>query len=129
MKKLSIMGVALLLAAASTRPAAAQGIIRSGSVTPPVLQNREAIIKERDRLSIRLVGKHDTVTVRVFVLVDNRGNIFQPEVKDPVKDARLARAAIALVTNMRFKPAMQNGQPRAVLYTIPVRFARPQPKK
>jgi len=122
-----VRGLALVCVCAGSAPA--QGALRSVTTKPPVLQNRAAIIKERDRLSEKLVGEHDTVTVRVFILVDDVGRIHQPEVKGPVKDQRLIKAAIALVTNMRFAPATENGRPLAVLLTVPVQFARPHPRK
>lgn len=107
-------------------PAAAA---QAGPVKAPVLINRAAIVTERDRLSEKLVGKNDTVTVRVVIFVDSLGYVHRPEVRDPVKDEKLKKAAIALVTNMKFAPAReQNGHARQVLLTVPVRFARPHKK-
>lgn len=122
--QMSVVGALLGVA----RMGSAQSAVPAAPIKAPVLLNRAAIITQRDRLSAKLVGKHDTVTVRVFVLIDSLGYVYRPEVKQEVKDERLKKAAIALVTNMRFSPARQNGRPKPVLLTIPVRFARPLTK-
>jgi hypothetical protein len=88
---------------------------------PPTLQNREAFIAERDALGARLLPPGDSVTIRVFVFIDENGRVHQPEVRQEL-DARLIDAAIALVRKMHFNPAIADGKPTGVLLTIPVRL-------
>lgn len=96
----------------------------TATTTPPVLQNREQIVTERARLSERLVGPGDTLTVNVFVVIDSTGAVSQPEIKQELPDS-ITEAAYWLVGRMHFAPAQADGRPKTVLLTIPVRFARP----
>ena len=94
-------------------------------VKQPVLANRLAIIQERDSLAQLLVKPGDTQTVYVFVGIDDKGIVHQPEVKPKPTDPKLEQAALQVVADMRFKPAQQDGHNKAVLMKLPVRFARP----
>ncbi|MGQ0562907.1 MAG: energy transducer TonB [Gemmatimonadota bacterium] len=108
----------LLIAAVCDRSAEPPGR-RIGKA--PTLQNREAILRERQELANRLLAPGDSITINVYLLVDKQGLPHQPEVKQQL-DARLANAAMALVLRMRFNPATIDGTPQDVLLTVPVRF-------
>jgi hypothetical protein len=88
---------------------------------PPTLQNREAFIAERNALGAQLLPPGDSVTINVYVFIDESGRVNQPEVKQQL-DQRLTDAAIALVRKMHFNPAIADGKPQGVLLTIPVRL-------
>ena len=111
-----ILSVVLLATVACSR-----GTEERQPPKPPTLQNREAIITERDALGARLLAPGDSVTIRVFVFIDEQGRVSQPEVKQQV-DQRLIDAAVALVRKMHFNPAIADGKPTGVLLTIPVRL-------
>ena len=94
-------------------------------VVAPTLANRLDIIRERDSLAQTLVKSGDTVNVYVFIALDAHGTVLQPEVKPDPPTPEIGKAAIQLVMDMHFRPAMQDGKPKPVLTKIPVRFARP----
>lgn len=93
-------------------------------VQPPRLINRAAIVAEQTKMAAKLVKPGDTIVVKAFVRIDEKGRVRAPEIKQTFKDPRVAKYAAALVGAMQFKPATQNGKPKSVLLTIPVRFAR-----
>ncbi len=110
---------ALLLFGVST--ATAQ-IPRRTIVKPPVLKNRSEIIAERQRVANRLLQRGDSVLVKVFAYVDERGVTRQPDVKTSSGNAKADTAAMILVRKMLWQPA-QNTR-RGVMLTIPVVFVR-----
>lgn len=90
----------------------------------PTLANRQEIIQERDRMSEQLVRPGDTLTIYVFMMIDARGVVHQPEVKQQAEQ-RAIDSALRLVNMMHFRPATREGKPVQVLLKVPVRFARP----
>jgi hypothetical protein len=111
--------LALLLLSAST--AAAQ-VPQRTTVKAPVLKNREAIMAERQRIANTLLQRGDSLIIRVYAFVDERGVTSQPEVKEPSRYPEADTAAMRLVKKMRWQPA-QNAR-RGVMLTIPVMLVR-----
>lgn len=62
--------------------------------------------------------------IKVHIYVDVQGMPRQPEIKQEIADRRIHDAAIALVRNMRFQPATEDGRPTPVMLTIPVKLVR-----
>jgi TonB family protein len=110
---------ALLLASAS--PAAAQ-IPQRNNVKAPVLKNRPEIMAERQRLATRVLKRGDSLLIKVFAYVDEKGVTHGPEVKTPSGNPMADTAAMVLVSKMAWRPA-QNAK-RGVMLTIPVVFVR-----
>jgi TonB family protein len=108
-----------LLVSAST--AAAQRPQRP-VIKAPVLKNRTEIMAERQRLANRVLKSGDSVLVKVYAYVDERGVTVQPDVKTSSGNARADTAAMLLVRRMVWEPA-QNVK-RGVMVTIPVVFVR-----
>lgn len=62
-------------------------------------------------------------TVRLRVLVNERGRVGQVEVTASSQDRRLDRAAVVAVRQWRYSPAVQDGVPRAVWTHASVTFS------
>ena len=93
----------------------------------PRLNNRQEILRERDALARRLLAPGDSVVVRVFALIDEKGQPRDVDTKDEYEE-RVREAAVGLVRKMRFTPAQLGGKPKTVLLTIPVKLVRPREK-
>jgi TonB family protein len=91
-------------------------------VTAPVLQNRAEIMAERQRIADRLLERGDSLMIKVFAFVDEKGTTRQPEVKTPSGNARADTAAMLLVRRMKWQPAKNAA--RGVMVTIPVMLVR-----
>lgn len=111
--------IGLLLVTAST--AAAQ-VPKRSIVRAPVLQNRDSVMAERQRLANRLLKRGDSLLIRVTAYVDEKGRTHQPEVKVPSGNPKADTAAMILVKKMQWQPA-QNAR-RGVMIQIPVKFVR-----
>jgi len=116
--RLLLVAALLLVSAAS---AAAQ-IPQRPNITAPVLKNRSEIIAERQRMAERYLQRGDSLLIRVFTYVDEKGFTHQPEVKTTSGNAKADTAAMLLVSKMVFQPA-KNAK-RGVLLTVPVKFVR-----
>jgi len=110
---------ALLLTIASATTAAAQVPQR---VRAPVLKNRSDIIAERQRIADRLLKRGDSVLIKVYAYVDEKGATRHPEIKTSSGNAKADSAAMMLVRKMVWRPA-QNAK-RGVMLTIPVLLVR-----
>lgn len=93
-------------------------------VTAPRLANRQEILAQRTEIANRLLAPGDSILIPVYIYVDPQGLPHQPEIKQDVLDPRVGEAVIALVRNMRFTPAMKDGQPTTVMLTVPVKLVR-----
>ena len=91
-------------------------------IKPPILKNRAEILAERQRLANRLLEPGDSLLIRVYAFVDERGVTSQPDVKTTSGNARADTAAMLLVRKMVWQPA-QNAR-RGVMVTIPVVLVR-----
>lgn len=96
-------------------------VIARGPISPPVLENREEVVRYRDLAARTLLPPGDSLTVKVFARIDEQGIPHQPEVRQNV-DESIIGAAISVVQTMHFTPAQEDGKPISVLLTIPVRF-------
>ena len=112
-----ITAFALLLITTAT--ATAQTPTR---IKPPILKNRAEIVAERQRLANRLLEPGDSLLIRLYAFVDERGVTSQPDVKTTSGNARADTAAMLLVRKMVWQPA-QNAR-RGVMVTIPVVLVR-----
>ena len=110
---------ALLLVLVSATTVAAQVPQR---IKPPVLKNRTDIIAERQRIANRLLRRGDSVLIKVYAYVDEKGVTRHPEIKTPSGNAKADSAAMMLVRKMVWHPA-QNVR-RGVMLTIPVVLVR-----
>jgi len=65
----------------------------------------------------------NNVEGRVFVrfIVDAEGNVQEPEILKDIGGG-CGEAAVAGIKKVKFTPAMQNGEPVSVYYTLPVTF-------
>ena len=88
----------------------------------PVLKNRAEIIAERTRIAHTLLKRGDSLLIKVYAFVDERGVTSQPEVKTPSGNPKADTAAMKLVKQMKWQPA-QNAR-RGVMITIPVKLVR-----
>jgi TonB family protein len=91
-------------------------------VIGPKLKNRTEILAERQRIANRLLRPGDSLLIRVFAYVDEKGVTSQPEVKTPSGHAKADTAAMLLVRKMQWHPA-QNVK-RGVMISVPVVFVR-----
>ena len=110
---------ALLLIIACATTTAAQVPQR---VRPPVLKNRTDIIAERQRIANRVLERGDSLLIRIYAWVDEKGVTRHPEIKTASGNARADSAAMMLVRKMVWQPA-QNAK-RGVMLTIPVVLVR-----
>jgi hypothetical protein len=110
---------ALLLLIASATTAAAQAPQR---VRPPVLKNRSDIMAERQRIANRVLKRGDSLLIKVYAFVDEKGATRHPEMKTSSGNAKADSAAMMLVRKMVWQPA-QNAR-RGVMVTIPVVLVR-----
>jgi hypothetical protein len=110
---------AVLLVIASVTTAAAQVPQR---VRPPVLKNRNDIVAERQRIANRVLKRGDSLIIKVYAYVDEKGVTRHPEIKTSSGNAKADSAAMMLVRKMVWQPA-QNAK-RGVMLTIPVMLMR-----
>lgn len=115
------IALALLLMAATGCKQGQPSGERAANTKPPTLQNRETFLKARDQLAAQLLPVGDSVTIKVYVLIDETGRVHQPEVKQQL-DQKLIDAAVSLVRQMHFNPATTDGKPQKVLLTVPVKL-------
>lgn len=118
MKYGALLALLLLLPAA----ASAQNKVETRA---PRLNNRQEILEERDALARRLLAPGDSLVVRVYALIDERGQPHDVDIKDEYEE-HVKFAVLALVQKMRFTPAQSAGKPKTVLLTIPVKLVRPR---
>lgn len=112
-----VLGFMLLLAGTAHAQTAQHGKIKA-----PVLKNRTEIIAERTRIANLLLKRGDSLLIRVYAYVDERGVTHQPEVKTPSGHAKADSAAMMLVRKMKWQPAVNVR--RGVMITIPVKLVR-----
>jgi hypothetical protein len=110
---------ALLFLGVST--ASAQ-IPRGNAVIAPKLKNRDYIIGERERIAQRILKPGDSLMIKVYAYVNERGETQMPEVKQSSGNVQADTAAMILVRRMQWQPA-QNVR-RGVMMTIPVMLVR-----
>jgi hypothetical protein len=119
MKQLVLLALVLLMPGL----ASAQNV----EVRAPRLTNRQEILRERNALGQRLLAPGDSMVVRVFALIDEKGLARDLEIKDEYPE-HVKAAVLALVRKMQFTPGQAAGKPKAVLLTIPVKLVRPREK-
>ena len=93
---------ALLLLIASATTTAAQVPQR---VRPPVLKNRSDIMAERQHIANRLLKRGDSLLIKVYAFVDEKGATRHPEIKTTSGNAKADSAAMVLVRKMVWQPA------------------------
>ena len=108
-----LLGFLLVSASTASAQVPERRVVRA-----PVLKNRTEIMTERQRLANRLLKSGDSVLVKVYAYVDERGVTRRPEVKTSSGNAKADTAAMLLVRRMLWQPA-QNAR-RGVMVTIPV---------
>lgn len=91
-------------------------------VHSPILKNRAEMLAERQRIAQRLLKRGDSLLIKVYAYVDEKGVTRQPEIKTPSGNLKADSAAMHLVRKMRWQPA-QNAK-RGVMITIPVLLVR-----
>ena len=99
--------------------------VQRGAIKSPVLKNRAQILSEREALAQRLLAPGESVLVRVYIYVDEKGETHWPEIKTSSGNVDADTAAINLVRKMKWQPA-QNAD-RGVMLTVPVKFVRRKP--
>ena len=110
----------LLLGLLSAGPLAAQQP-RNRAVAPKLI-NRQEIIAERERIAKTLLKPGDSLLIKVYAYVDEKGVTRQPEIKEPSANAAADTAAMLLVKQMRWIPSKNTG--RGAMVTIPVKLVR-----
>jgi hypothetical protein len=113
--------VLLLLLLFSATTAAAQTPQRQ-IIKAPVLKNRAEMIAERQRIANKLLKRGDSLLIKVYAFVDERGVTSQPEVKQTSGNPQADTAAMILVKKMQWQPA-ENAR-RGVMISIPVKLVR-----
>ncbi len=98
---------------------------KPAAVTSPILKNRAEILSEREHLAQRLLAPGESVLVRVYIYVNEKGETLWPEIKTSSGNVHADTAAINLVRKMKWQPA-QNAK-RGVMLTVPVKFVRRKP--
>ena len=91
-------------------------------IKAPVLKNRTDIVAERQRIANRLLKRGDSLVIKVYAYVDEKGATRHPEIKTPSGNAKADSAAMVLVRKMVWQPA-QNAR-RGVMVTVPVVLVR-----
>lgn len=114
--------VSMLLVFAATAHAQTT---RGSGVKPPVLKNRAEILSAREAIAQRLLKPGDSVMVRVYIYVNEKGETLWPEIKESSGNVHADTAAINLVRKMVWQPAQNTD--RGVMLTVPVKFVRRKP--
>lgn len=95
-------------------------------MTAPSLTNSDEIAEAMQQNypeSLREAGIGGTVGVTFWI--DETGGLAQVELTEASEHAALDEAALQVAEVMEFTPAEQEGEPRAVVVSIPIRFQAP----
>ena len=77
---------------------------------------------DRQHIANRLLKRGDSLLIKVYAFVDEKGATRHPEIKTTSGNAKADSAAMVLVRKMVWQPA-QNAK-RGVMVTIPVVLVR-----
>ena len=118
--RLALLWLLLMVAPAAANAQQPQAV--RPVVTAPVLINRTEILQERERIARQLLRPGDSLMIKVYAWVDEKGVTRAPEIKTPSGNQKADSAAIDLVLKMRWQPA-KNAK-RGVMVTVPVKLVR-----